>query len=292
MNTISFLGNSTMKPSYRLLITRKIPAFFGSARYYHSLSGYSSCKKLTFDHNNQIFTYPFRISGFGRVINDTQKPFLIPSINFGQSRLISNPSFGACTPPPPPTTTNRGVSIIANVASKVKEFSTSVETRVNDKNFERIYVQNGIGVKPLVVERIDKDENVIGGEESRIGVSVHDDGANVNIENLEDAKRVEILSPKREETDMEKEAWRLLNNSIVMYCGSPVGTVAANDPLDKLPLNYDQVFIRDFVPSALAFLLKGEGEIVRNFLLHTLQLQVIFRIPLILLFDPSFYASY
>jgi hypothetical protein len=39
-------------------------------------------------------------------------------------------------------------------------------------------------------------------------------------------------------------------------------------------LNYDQVFIRDFVPSALAFLMHGETEIVRNFLLHTLQLQV------------------
>nr|GMD89254.1 alkaline/neutral invertase A, mitochondrial [Ipomoea batatas] len=35
--------------------------------------------------------------------------------------------------------------------------------------------------------------------------------------------------------------------------------VAANDPADKLPLNYDQVFIRDFIPSALAFLLNGEG---------------------------------
>jgi hypothetical protein len=40
-------------------------------------------------------------------------------------------------------------------------------------------------------------------------------------------------------------------------------------------LNYDQVFIRDSVPSALAFfLMRGETEIVRNFLLHTLQLQV------------------
>lgn len=78
----------------------------------------------------------------------------------------------------------------------------------------------------------------------------------------------------REESEAEKEAWRILENAVVRYCGSPVGTVAANDPGDKMPLNYDQVFIRDFVPSALAFLLKGEGDIVRNFLLHTLQLQV------------------
>ncbi|KAL8228872.1 hypothetical protein R6Q57_013772 [Mikania cordata] len=77
----------------------------------------------------------------------------------------------------------------------------------------------------------------------------------------------------RTETEVEKEAWRLLREAVVTYCGNPVGTLAANDPGDKMPLNYDQVFIRDFIPSALAFLLKGEGEIVRNFLLHTLQLQ-------------------
>ena len=34
-----------------------------------------------------------------------------------------------------------------------------------------------------------------------------------------------------------------------------------------------QVFVRDFVPSALAFLMNGEPEIVRNFLLKTLVLQ-------------------
>lgn len=76
------------------------------------------------------------------------------------------------------------------------------------------------------------------------------------------------------ENAMEKEAWALLKEAIVTYCGEPVGTIAANDPTDPHPLNYDQVFIRDFIPSAIAFLLKGEHEIVRNFLLHTLQLQV------------------
>ncbi|CAI8615354.1 unnamed protein product [Vicia faba] len=77
-----------------------------------------------------------------------------------------------------------------------------------------------------------------------------------------------------EETDVEKEAWKLLQKALVTYCDTPVGTVAAKDESDKdSPLNYDQVFIRDFVPSALAFLLKGEKEIVKNFLLYTLQLQ-------------------
>ncbi|CAI5995710.1 unnamed protein product [Closterium sp. NIES-65] len=52
-----------------------------------------------------------------------------------------------------------------------------------------------------------------------------------------------------------------------------VGTVAAADPTSTAALNYDQVFIRDFIPSALAFMLSGHHEIVRNFLLYTLQLQ-------------------
>eukprot|EP00897_Mesotaenium_endlicherianum_P001505 jgi/Mesen1/1382/ME000013S00875 len=77
-----------------------------------------------------------------------------------------------------------------------------------------------------------------------------------------------------ESTPIMDQAWKLLKESVVTYCGQPVGTLAACDPTDLTPLNYDQVFIRDFVPSAITFLLAGEPDIVRNFLLHTLQLQV------------------
>ncbi|KAJ4843684.1 hypothetical protein Tsubulata_016598 [Turnera subulata] len=260
MNAISFLGNSTMKPAYRLFMTRKNPSFFGCAKHHHSLASNLSRNYSTFDRNRESAAYPFRVLCSRGGINGTQKAFCAPSIDFGHSRIISRSYYGVCT-----TKSDRAGYILACIAPKVQQYSTSVETRVNDKNFERIYVQNGIGVKPLVVERIDKDENVIGEEESRLGVAAPED--------LEGGKGVEISTPRREESDMEKEAWRLLKDSVVMYCGTPVGTVAANDPGDKTPLNYDQVFIRDFVPSALAFLLKGEGEIVRNFLLHTLQLQ-------------------
>ncbi|GER25556.1 neutral invertase [Striga asiatica] len=72
---------------------------------------------------------------------------------------------------------------------------------------------------------------------------------------------------------LEDEAWNLLRASVVYYGGNPVGTIAANDPSDSNMLNYDQVFIRDFIPSGIAFLLKGEYEIVKNFILNTLQLQ-------------------
>lgn len=73
---------------------------------------------------------------------------------------------------------------------------------------------------------------------------------------------------------IEEEAWDLLRESVVYYCGNPIGTIAAKDPTSPNVLNYDQVFIRDFIPSGIAFLLKGEYDIVRNFILYTLQLQV------------------
>ncbi|CAL5399670.1 unnamed protein product [Camellia sinensis] len=91
---------------------------------------------------------------------------------------------------------------------------------------------------------------------------------------------------------MVAEAWEALRRSLVYFRGRPVGTIAALEESDE-KLNYDQnngmpgptgwcilwkpvlcrVFVRDFVPSALAFLMNGEPEIVKNFLLKTLRLQ-------------------
>nr|XP_019702957.1 alkaline/neutral invertase CINV2 [Elaeis guineensis]XP_029117846.1 alkaline/neutral invertase CINV2 [Elaeis guineensis] len=72
---------------------------------------------------------------------------------------------------------------------------------------------------------------------------------------------------------MVAEAWEALQRSLVYFRGQPVGTIAAYDHASEEVLNYDQVFVRDFVPSALAFLMNGEPEIVKNFLLKTLHLQ-------------------
>ncbi|MCL6434937.1 MAG: glycoside hydrolase 100 family protein [Leptolyngbyaceae cyanobacterium HOT.MB2.61] len=77
---------------------------------------------------------------------------------------------------------------------------------------------------------------------------------------------------RQEENRLVKEAWELLEDAIVYYRGRPVGTVAARDPYVEA-LNYDQCFVRDFVSSALLFLIKGQTEIVRNFLIETLALQ-------------------
>ncbi|KAF5739968.1 alkaline/neutral invertase A mitochondrial [Tripterygium wilfordii] len=268
MNTIGFLGNSTMKPSCRFFISRRNHALldFSSSKchpHQHGLGDRVSKSGFNVDKRRDFFPNPSRISGFQRVIYNAHKCFCKPNSSFDLWTVVSRPFDN--------NTVNRGVPIVVSAASKARDYSTSVETRVNDKNFERIYVHDGIDVKPLVVERIDKDENVVG-EES--GIEFGADGEKVKGESLEGVKGgAVIVSPKREETELEKEGWRLLNDAVVRYCGSPVGTVAANDPADKQPSNYDQVFIRDFVPSALAFSLRGEGEIVRNFLLHTLQLQ-------------------
>jgi hypothetical protein len=73
-------------------------------------------------------------------------------------------------------------------------------------------------------------------------------------------------------SDLLTQAWEILEKSIVYYQGRPIGTVAAQDP-DRDALNYDQCFVRDFISSAFAFLMRGETEIVRNFLKETLILQ-------------------
>jgi len=78
-----------------------------------------------------------------------------------------------------------------------------------------------------------------------------------------------------------EQAWVAIENSIIYYQGRPIGTIAACDP-EIAAVNYDQCFIRDFISSALIFLIKGKSEIVRNFLAETLKLQ-----PKTIQFDSS-----
>ncbi len=68
------------------------------------------------------------------------------------------------------------------------------------------------------------------------------------------------------------EAYQLLEESIVEFDGSAVGTVAARDP-NAPAENYSECFIRDFVPAALIFLLDDRADIVRNFLFTVLHIR-------------------
>ena len=69
-----------------------------------------------------------------------------------------------------------------------------------------------------------------------------------------------------------ENAKQLLNKSIIYYRGEPIGTTAACDP-DPVAVNYHECFIRDFVPSALAFLMDGDTRIVKNFLTTVMQVR-------------------
>ena len=71
---------------------------------------------------------------------------------------------------------------------------------------------------------------------------------------------------------IEQQANSLLEKSIIYYQEKAVGAVAAADS-EREALNYDQCFIRDFIPAALVFLIQGKTEIVYNFLIETVGLQ-------------------
>lgn len=68
------------------------------------------------------------------------------------------------------------------------------------------------------------------------------------------------------------DAYRLLDASVLLYRGRPVGTAAANDPAGLAADNYRDCFIRDFMVSGLVFLADDHIDIVRNFLLAALEI--------------------
>ncbi|KAL0292227.1 UNVERIFIED_CONTAM: Alkaline/neutral invertase A, mitochondrial [Sesamum calycinum] len=240
-----------MKPCCRILLPCKNTPFLGVPipKSPNSASHNNCLFNSHFSAHNDHTSSP-RVFVFKTILGQSQKPNFAPNSNWGQSRIFS--STCGCN------FSKRAHYLVASLASNVKSFSTSIETRVNDKNFERIYVQGGINVKPLV-EKIDLDEDAVKKEDD--GIEVKDVENDLKNENLKEA---ESADAGKEESEVEKEAWKLLRDSVVTYCGSPVGTLAANDPNDKQPLNYDQVFIRDFVPSAFAFLLKVEDAAAKS----------------------------
>lgn len=70
-----------------------------------------------------------------------------------------------------------------------------------------------------------------------------------------------------------KAAYQILEQSIMYHEGNAIGTVAALSSPDLAAANYEECFIRDFVPSALVFLADGRTDIVRHFLKTVLALR-------------------
>lgn len=257
MNTLNLL---TMRPFCRLLVGRRNLGFnCFSSKWYSSFPKKSS----SFVQNRRFYSCPSGILGFQCVLDRPHKP-LVFSPNF---------SWGVCAYKYDHGFIGGFENLVSRGSLNARSKSSRTEAWLNDqKKSERSYEQEGVDVKPLV-EKIGSDDNVGSNDEECRKRA--DEEALKNGELGVSSKGSEGDSGGSGVLGVEEEAWKLLKNAVVTYCGCPVGTLAANDPGDKQILNYDQVFLRDFVPSALAFLLKGEGEIVRNFLLDTLQLQVI-----------------
>ncbi|MBD3671028.1 MAG: alkaline invertase, partial [Gammaproteobacteria bacterium] len=66
------------------------------------------------------------------------------------------------------------------------------------------------------------------------------------------------------EKDVLNSAADILEQSIMYYKGKPIGTLAALPSGSLAAANYEECFIRDFVPSAMVFLAQGRSEIVKN----------------------------
>ncbi|KAF5738785.1 alkaline/neutral invertase A mitochondrial [Tripterygium wilfordii] len=277
MNTGTCIGISTMRPCCRVLISSKTSSIFGFSpaginkcsviyNFSKSQSGTPSIRRFFCCHVNRC------------VIGSDRTAFCVSGSISGQSRVFST-SFDRVSRGVRMITggrSSRGILVVPRVASDFRNHSTSVGSNVNEKGFERIYMQGGlnVNVKSLVIEKVETDHNIVKEEEVEIESSntLKVNESSIDTDNFKGLNQSSTVV-EREVSQIEKEAWKLLQAAVVSYCGNPVGTVAANDPADNQPLNYDQVFIRDFVPSGLAFVLNGDGEIVRNFLLHTLQLQ-------------------
>lgn len=262
MSSTTSIGISTMKPCCRILISYRGSSIFGVSPHRANWSFTRNSSKPQLKPIYRRCCSSSRIIVHKSSFSPNRRAFCVSDLGWSQSRNFSTSGVHNIKG------SKRGILVIPRVASDFRNQSTSAEAHVNDKGFERIYVQGGLNIKPLVIDKIDTGLNVVKEQEDR----VEDLNTSVVIDNFTGSNE---RKDERELTQIEEEAWKLLRSAVVNYCGTPVGTVAANDPADKQPLNYDQVFIRDFVPSALAFLLSGEGEIVKNFLLHTLQLQVL-----------------
>ena len=68
------------------------------------------------------------------------------------------------------------------------------------------------------------------------------------------------------------DAYQLLDASLLHYRGRPVGMAAADEAYGPVSANYRECFVRDFVVAGLVYLADGKVDIVRNFLLATLEI--------------------
>jgi len=170
----------------------------------------------------------------------------------------------------------------------VSTLPSEIPQETSTKTAEPLYTLNDNGAfdfskllekpRPLNIERQRSFDERSLSELSAMSPHLHSRNADTHFEGMFSPCRRSVSdTPRSFHASFEPhptiaDAWDTLRRSLVYFRGKPVGTIAAMDHSEEL-LNYNQVFVRDFIPSALAFLINGEPEIVKNFLLKTLRLQ-------------------
>lgn len=170
----------------------------------------------------------------------------------------------------------------------VSTLPSEIPQETSTKTAEPLYTLNDNGAfdfskllekpRPLNIERQRSFDERSLSELSAMSPHLHSRNADTHFEGMFSPCRRSVSDTPRsfhaafEPHPTIADAWDTLRRSLVYFRGKPVGTIAAMDHSEEL-LNYNQVFVRDFIPSALAFLINGEPEIVKNFLLKTLRLQ-------------------
>lgn len=170
----------------------------------------------------------------------------------------------------------------------VSTLPSEIPQETSMKTAEPLYTLNDNGTfdfskllekpRPLNIERQRSFDERSLSELSAMSPHLHSRNADTHFEGMFSPCRRSVSdTPRSIHASFEPhptiaDAWDTLRRSLVYFRGKPVGTIAAMDHSEEL-LNYNQVFVRDFIPSALAFLINGEPDIVKNFLLKTLRLQ-------------------
>ncbi|GMP76232.1 hypothetical protein CsSME_00033000 [Camellia sinensis var. sinensis] len=133
MNTCSCIGISTMKPCCKILISCRNSSIFGFPypKCNHLVADNLSKSQLKANSLRRFHTCNNKILGFRCVIDLNRRAFCVSDLSWGQSRVLTSQGVDK----------SKRVSVIANVASDFKNHSTSVETHINEKGFERIYIQ-------------------------------------------------------------------------------------------------------------------------------------------------------
>lgn len=131
MNTSGCIGISTMKPCCRILRRCKGSSTFGYplGKCNHLISDNVSKPHCRSDDIHRVYDYANRAIG---VIGLNRSVFCGSDLNWRQSKVLLGFRLNKEI---------RCDSVNANVASGVRNHSTSIEAQVNEKSFDKFYIQ-------------------------------------------------------------------------------------------------------------------------------------------------------